>query len=151
MLELETDLLAALIERKRACLGRMRELGERQLALVRAGEMAALLDVLAAKQRLIGELQQIERALDPFRNQDPDARRWRTHEDRRRCAERLAECESLLAEIVRREKQGERELTRRRDDTAQQLQGTHVAAQARGAYVSALPRNSSQLDLLSES
>jgi hypothetical protein len=149
--ESETDLLAALIDQKRDCLGRMRDLGSRQLELVRGGEMTALLDVLAAKQRLIGQLQRIERALDPFRNQDADTRHWRTPDDRQRCAARLAECESLLAEIIRREKQGENELTLRRDAAARQLQGAHIAAQARGAYVATAPRGMSQLDLLSGS
>lgn len=149
--ESETDLLAALIDQKRDCLGRMRDLGTRQLELVRGGEMTALLDVLAAKQRLIGQLQRIERELDPFRNQDADARRWRTPGDRQRCAARLAECESLLAEIIRRERQGENELTLRRDAAARQLHGAHIAAQARGAYVAAPPRSMSQLDIMSES
>jgi hypothetical protein len=148
--ESNTDLLAALIDRKRDCLGRMRDLGARQLELVRGGEITALLDVLAAKQRLIGQLQQIERALDPFRNQDADARPWRTPDARQRCAARLAECESLLAEIIRRERQGENELTLRRDEAARQLQGAHVAAQARGAYVAAMPQGTSHLDLLSD-
>ncbi|MCX7426539.1 MAG: hypothetical protein NTW96_13065 [Planctomycetia bacterium] len=147
----ETNELAALVERKHACLCRLREMGARQLELVRGGEMTALLDVLAAKQRLIGELQQIERALDPFRGEDADARHWPTPDERRRCAERLAECQSLLAEIVRGEKEGESELVRRRDEAAQQLQGAHVASQARGAYHAATPRSFSQLDLMSES
>lgn len=147
----ETNELAALVQRKHGCLCRLRELGARQLELVRGGETTALLDVLAAKQRLIGEWQQIERALDPFRGEDADARHWRTPDERRRCAERLAECRSLLAEIVRQEKQGESELVRRRDAAAQQLQGTHVASQARGAYHATAPRGSSRLDLMSES
>jgi hypothetical protein len=147
----ETDELAALVERKHGCLCRLRELGARQLELVRRDEMTALLDVLAAKQRLIGELQQIERGLDPFRGQRADTRPWRTPEERRRCAERLAECQSLLAEIVRQERQGESELARRRDAAARQLQGAHIASQARGAYHAATPRASSQLDLMSDS
>jgi len=151
MNDMETDQLAALVERKLACLVALREMGGRQLDLVRAGNMAALLDVLAAKQRLIGQLQQIERAFDPFRHQDPESRLWRTPEDRRRCAAGLAECEALLAEIVEREKQGSRELAIRRDETAHQLQGAHLAAEARGAYAAALPRGSSRLDLMSES
>jgi hypothetical protein len=147
----QTEELSALVERKHACLRRLHEMGARQLDLVRGGEMTALLDVLAAKQRLIGELQQIERALDPFRGQPADARPWPTAEERRRCAERLAECQSLLAEIVQQEKQGESELTRRRDAVARQLHHAHVASQVRGAYHAATPRGASQLDLLSES
>lgn len=151
MSELQTNQLAEMVERKHACLQRMREMGARQLDLIRAGEMTALLDVLAAKQRLLTQLQQVERTLDPFRHDDPDARLWRTPDDRQRCAARLAECESMLAEIVQDEKLSARELTQRRDATARQLQGTHVASQARDAYAGATPRGTGQLDLCSDS
>ena len=40
-------------------------------------------------------LQTIERELDPFRNQAPELRRWRTPVERARCAELLDRCEAL--------------------------------------------------------
>jgi len=146
----ETDRLAELIERKCACLIRLRDMGDKQLTLVRRGEIAELLDVLAAKQRFLMELRQIERALDPFREQPPDSRHWRAPEDRQKCAEQLAQCETLLGQIITQEKQSEGELTRRRDDAAARLQGTHVASRARKAYTSRSQPEANQLDLLSE-
>lgn len=150
MTAFETDALAQLICRKLDCLLRLREMGDKQLELVRDDRMADLLDVLSAKQRLLIELQRIERALDPFRSQDPDQRRWRTADARRTCARQLQQCEALLGQIVAREKQSERELVRRRDDVAARLQGAHLASQARGAYVSLSQPPISQLDLSSE-
>ena len=94
--------------------------------------MALLLDVLAVKQRLLGDLEQIERALDPFRNQQPSERPWPTPDDRRRCAAELDECERLLKEIVVQERQSESELSRRRDRTAERLQGTQIKTRGLG-------------------
>ncbi|MBN2477090.1 MAG: hypothetical protein JXB62_20955 [Pirellulales bacterium] len=148
---METDALAELIAKKHACLVQLRDMGRRQLELIDAGDMTALLDVLAVKQRSLWKLQQAERALDPFRDQDPERRHWRTPEDRRRCAEQLRECEALLSEIVSQEKCSEGVLMRRRDEAATRLQGAHLAGQARGAYTAHRLGKASQLDLLSDS
>ncbi|MBN2022573.1 MAG: hypothetical protein JW809_07235 [Pirellulales bacterium] len=150
MSESDTDRLATLIDAKHACLSDLAAMGRRQLELVREGGMTALLEVLAVKQQTIARLHQIERALDPFRNEEPEARAWRCPADRARCAERLSQCESLLAEIVAQEKEGERELVARRDETARQLQGSHDAAQARRGYLDAVPRGASRFDVTSD-
>jgi hypothetical protein len=147
---LETSLLAELIARKRDCLLQLRDLGPRQLALVREGSMTTLLDVLSAKQRLLWELQKLERQIDPFRGQDPADRRWPTPEARQQTAGRLAECEALLAQIVRQDQQSEEELIRRRQQTAIQLRGVHAAHRARGAYLAPACDAAGRLDLLSE-
>jgi hypothetical protein len=150
MTEYDTDVLADLIARKLDCLTRLQDMGRKQLALVRDGDMTQLLDVLGVKQRVLWELQRIERAMDPFRGQDPDQRRWRTTEKRKETAQLLERCETLLDEIVANEKQSEHELLRRRDEAAARLQGTHLASRARGAYVPSSPSVSRQLDLASE-
>ena len=146
----ETDLLARLIRRKLDCLMQLRDLSEKQLELVQSDRITDLLDLLSAKQRHLFELQRIQRTLDPFRGQDPDARQWRTPETRQTCAQQLQQCETLLGQIMTREKHSERELTRRRDEVAARLQGVHLASQARGAYTTQSPPDISQLDLLSE-
>lgn len=138
----DTDLLDELIERKLACLRQLEEVGEAQLHLVRHGGMTELLDVLGVKQRLLRDLQAIERSLGPFRNQDPDERRWPSPAARQRCAQHIDQCEVLLSHIVAREKESERELIRRRDQAAAQLEGTHRAQQARQAYAAQSPGRS---------
>jgi hypothetical protein len=146
----ETNVLAELIGSKHACLVQLHELGRRQLDLIDRGDMTALLDLLVAKQRSILKLQQLETALDPFRRQDPQQRRWPSPEDRSRCAEQLQQCQTLLSEIIDQEKRSERALVRRRDDLATRLQGTHLADQARGAYSAQAHNELSQLDLLTD-
>ena len=147
---LETDQLAELIDRKHTCLTELREIGRRQLQLVRGGEMTALLDVLAAKQRLLERLQSVERELDPFRSQSPQSRKWRTELHRQRCSKQIDVCEALLSEIIQQEKLGESELVRRRDAAATRLDGAHRAGRARGAYMATETQEAGRLDLASE-
>ena len=146
----ETEQLAALIDRRHACLSRLREMGRRQLELIEQDRIAELLDVLGAKQSFLAELQRTERALAPFRSQSPDSRTWGTPERRRHCAETAAGCERLLAEIIEQEKRAESDLIRRRDAAAEQLRGTHVAGQARRAYTARTRPGINRVNLLSE-
>lgn len=150
MTTLDTDLLAELIRGRLACLTKLCDMGRRQLEFVQAGRTTELLDLLAAKQRVFVELQRIERRLAPFRDQDPDQRRWRTTDQRRECARRLDECDALLREIVTQEKQSAQEVTRRRDDLSSQLERMRRAGRARGAYTAQSRPKASRLDLTSE-
>ena len=149
MATIDTDLLAGLIERKLECLVKLHEMGKRQFELAQADRLTELLDVLGAKQRVLTRLQRIEEELGPFRDQDPDRRRWRTSEQRQQCAQRLEQCESLLAEIIAQEKHSERELIQRRDELGSRLQGMHAASQARGAYTVESQPPVSRIDLAS--
>jgi hypothetical protein len=125
-------------------------MGLRQLELVREGKVNLLLDLLSARQRAMLHLQKIERELDPFRTQDPESREWRTAADRERCAGLLAQCESLLAEIIAQEKQSEREMVRRRDEVAGRLQCVHTGREVHGAYFSAPGPEGTRLDVVSD-
>ncbi len=147
---LETDNLARLIDRKLEVLTQLHSLAQRQLQLVRQGETELLIGLLASKHRLLTPLQSIEDEMKPFRGQDPDRRQWRSPQDRQRARGVVEQCESVLREIVKIEVACERELVRRRDLAAGELQGTHTAEQAVQAYVSAGPGPMAQLDLSSD-
>lgn len=150
MTAMETDLLAELVRGKLDCLARLRDMGTKQLELVRADRTAELLDLLAAKHRVLVQLQKIKEGLAPFHGQAPERRTWRTPEERRECARQLDECEALLGEIVTQERESELELTRRRDKLSAQLKGVHLASQARGAYSAQLRSDATRIDLMSE-
>lgn len=150
MLLTDTDRLTDLVARKHDCLRQLHALAVRQSELIEADAMSDLMHVLAAKQRLLGALQGWERELDPFRRQQPDERRWRSEALRMGTGKLLDECEGLLAEILREEKQGEERLRRRRDETAVRLRDVQDASRACGAYTerpAAAPR---RLDLSAE-
>lgn len=150
MPEFETDTLLELVGEKHDCLLHLNTMGQKQAELIQQDDMSGLLDLLAAKQRLLLKLRAIEKRLDPFRSQDPQQRCWRSPENRQLCAEKLQECEAILAEIISREKGSEDELTRRRDATANRLQGAHAAGIARDAYSAEEARRNNQLDISSD-
>jgi flagellar biosynthesis/type III secretory pathway chaperone len=143
---MDTATLAQLVHHKREYLAQLASLVRRQQTLIEAEQMSLLLDVLGAKQRLLRGLEQIERGLDPYRQEQPDQRRWAKPEDRQRCAAELEECRQLLDQIVTLERQCESDLSRRRDQAAERLQGMHLARDARSAYTGEGP-GLSQMDL----
>lgn len=151
MSELATDILTALVRQKLDCLQQLWRLGGQQNELIEGGEMSQLLKVLAAKQRLLNAMQAIEQKLNPFRDEDPQQRIWRSPQDRQRCADMISESEQLLGKIMEHEQQCEGQLRHRRDEAAQRLQGAHVASQARDAYSQHPPNATGNLDLSSES
>jgi hypothetical protein len=146
----ETDMLVQLVRAKHSCLVQLRDIGRQQLDLIDQGNIPGLLALLSAKQRPLMDLQRIERALDPFRVQDPERRPWRTAADRAACAEQLRQCESLLAEIVAQEKQCETIMTQQRDEAAARLHKFRTVSQAHGAYAAASRVQFHQLDVSSE-
>lgn len=150
-MDYETDILAELVSRKRVCLAQLHQLGQRQCELIAAGEVTGLLKVLGGKQRLLSDLQTLERALDPFREQDPEARVWRSPEARQKCAAEVTDCETFLSAILHQERNSETELRRRRDDAQQRLDSAHGASQVRGAYLAQPNTSWHQLDVASES
>ena len=130
----DTQLLTKLIHAKHLVLTQLREIGRRQAELISGGDVAALLKLLAVKQQLIAHLQTVERELTPHYGQDPERRVWSSPQDRADCARMAAECNAILDEIVRLEKQGADDMTVRRNEVAEQLKQVHVASQVRNAY-----------------
>src|SRR5574339_123250 len=129
-----TEILRDRIEQKLALLEQLRDLGRRQLALIEAGDLTQLLKLLSAKQRLLAALQTLERELDPFRSEDPEARVWTSPAHRQKCAQNAAACEELLRSIVEQERQSEAQMIVRLDDSAARLEGAHSVAAAHRAY-----------------
>ena len=146
---METELLASLIDQKYEVLSSLRQLARAQVNVVRDADMTRLMKLLGTKQDLLNQLQIVERQIDPFRNQDPESRRWRSPQHRQQVRDMTTRCESLLNEIMLVEKQCESELIVRRAVVATRLQGIHSVTQATAAYSSTGPAYS-QLDLSSE-
>jgi flagellar biosynthesis/type III secretory pathway chaperone len=146
----DTAKLTQLLADKCKLLMQLRQLGARQFESIDTADLSQLLNLLAAKQRLIGGLQSIEQQLDPYRAQSPDQRAWANQSDRQQCAALAETCERLLAEVVEIEKQSEHHLILRRDEAATRLHAAHFASQARQAYDGPTTAASSHVDLLSE-
>lgn len=129
-----TARLVELISGKRQVLVQLRELGRRQVDLVASGDTTSLLKLLAVKQQLIGGLQNLERELTPYYDENPDERTWSSPGDRAQCAQQASECNELLREVVSMEKSSAERMANRRNEVAEQLQHVHASAQVRSAY-----------------
>jgi hypothetical protein len=145
----DTDILAALIQKKHECLVQLCVMGRRQWEMIQESDMTKLLDVLVIKQRVLLELQRMERLMAHYRDQAPEEREWKSPELRQQCARQLEECKQLFQDVVRQEKQCEQEMIRRRDEAASLLAGFHQARQASDAYAALPPEGASRLDLSS--
>ncbi len=147
---LDTDRLAEVLRRKLECLLQLHELGQQQIALADGGDVNDLLRVLGAKQLLINQLHQLQRELEPYRDQDPERRVWRSDDDRRRCAQCNVQSEALFAEVLEQERRAEQVLQRRRDESLEQLREAYAGEHVRRAYTPDLPYGQSTFDLTSE-
>jgi len=131
----DTDQLAQLLRKRHESLSQLAWLSRRQMELIDSGDLGTLLKILAGKQQLLGDLNAIERGLDPFRNQHPDERHWSDPAAREQSARLAAESDLLLGEIFQLEQRSAGGLQQRRDEAAQRLHGLHAAHEARGAYL----------------
>jgi cell division septum initiation protein DivIVA len=146
-MQTSTEILSQRMQQKLELLGQLRELGLHQVALIDAGDMAQLLRLLAAKQRVLSALTSVERALDPFRGQDPEKRIWSSPDDRQRCAQMAADCERLLAMIVERERHSQMQMSLRRDEVSARLEAARGTVEAQRAYANSPHYPANQLDL----
>ncbi len=146
---MNAGVLENLLVRRRECLQSLAVLGARQLELIEAEEISELLNLLVAKQNVVGQLQEVESQLQPFRGTPLPANTWASPADRARCAALITECDRMYADIMTRERSSEEQLRARRDAVAARLGQTCVAGQARNAYSQddRIPR---QLDLTVE-
>jgi hypothetical protein len=142
-----TEILSDRIDQKLALLEQLRDLGRRQAALIEAGDMTQLLKLLSAKQRLLQALHSLERDLDPFRGEDPQARVWSSPAHRKKCAENASACEELLRLIVEQERNCEEQMRLRRDEAAARLDEAHSVAAAHRAYAAEVTPAAVRLDL----
>ncbi|HZN33028.1 MAG TPA: hypothetical protein VFB80_04385 [Pirellulaceae bacterium] len=129
-----TERLAALIAAKRQVLELLTRLSRRQLELIAGGDTPALLKLLTAKDKVLAQLQLLERQLDPFRSENPDERVWSSPAARTACQQEADRASALLAEAMQLERQAEAAMIGRRDAAAAAVASAQVASDAAAAY-----------------
>ncbi|TWT86529.1 FlgN protein [Pseudobythopirellula maris] len=129
-----TERLAAHVRDKRALLEQLLEVGRRQAELVASGDVATLLKLVGAKQRLIEALRRTEEGLALYRNDDPEQRVWASPEARAQCAAESALATRLLGQVVALEREHEQAMVARRDAVGAQLQQATTGSRATEAY-----------------
>lgn len=124
-----SDILEILKQRRTHC-RELLDLSRRQNRTIEASDYTGLLNILSHKQRILSRL-------DELKSRHPElGKRWETLRDagptnvKRECDAVIAEIETILAELMRTEKDGADELSQRRDTTRRQLesiaQGIHI-------------------------
>jgi hypothetical protein len=131
---MDTNRLIQLIDAKHTVLTQLHDLAQRQFTLAGEGDAAALVSLLAVKQKLLDTLSALEERLDPFREQDPQTRTWNSPAERARCAGVAENCRVLLNEIMSLDQRGMELLKARQQQTLQTIHAAHDAAHARSAY-----------------
>jgi hypothetical protein len=131
---MDTDRLIALIDAKHTVLTQLHDLAQRQFALASERDAAGLVSLLAVKQKLLDTLSALEERLDPFREQDPQARSWKSPAERARCASVAESCRTLLDAIMALDQRGMELLKQRQQATLATIHAAHDAAHARSAY-----------------
>ena len=130
-----TQLLYDLILEQRKILLELKHFAETQLQIVQENELGKLVSLLATKQQAIQRLQDVDRRLNPFRDQDPDSRQWSSTEQRDECRRMAKECPRLLADVMKLEQASEEILTQQREQVTQQVDQSIARSQAAASYL----------------
>ncbi|MHC2067404.1 flagellar protein FlgN [Bremerella sp. T1] len=131
----ETDQLVQLIDQKHEVLTQLLTLSQYQLRLAgHDSHIDDLMRVLAAKQTLIERLTRIDRTMDPFRQQNPESRVWRSASERTQCSQKAKQCEVLLTELKQLEHKSTEVVASHRDEISKLLRETHTSVDSASAY-----------------
>ncbi|MGL6226142.1 MAG: hypothetical protein ACRC10_05900 [Thermoguttaceae bacterium] len=107
---------------------------EKQHGLVQRNDITTLLKILARKQKFLENLDQLERALDPFRDIDPRDRYWQTEQERLDCERAINRSQELLSQILEWDRQSETILEKMKQQTQLDLKRLDCGAKVAGAY-----------------
>ncbi len=144
---MNTDMLRENLIQKRDVLLQLRQLADLQSALVSGGDSRKLLGLLATKEKLLKALKKVEASMDPFRDEDPEERVWRSTADRQAAREIAEECNRLLTEIMEIDRSDEGKLIARRDVNAEARRRVRNTKVAITAYSQPSPHHTGNLDL----
>ncbi|MCL2118401.1 MAG: hypothetical protein FWH27_08255 [Planctomycetaceae bacterium] len=130
----DSEHLFQLVGQKLERLEQLHTCSGNQMQYVIADEMGAILEILAAKQRLLLEIEGIDRQIAQYHVDDPEDRVWPSREMREQCRERISRCDLLVRETLEFDRLVEQCLTEKKDAAKQQLQHFTDTAHVQGAY-----------------
>lgn len=129
-----TDFLLDCMHQRRQILDALKTLAESQAMTAEQAEIDLTLGVLGRKQALFDELADVQQLLQPYMNDDPESRLWRSSEHRQQCRQLAEQGQRLLQETMHIEQLTLQEMTSRRDAVAAQLQDGQDSILAQTAY-----------------
>ncbi len=133
----DTQMLAALMQRKRHCLEQLHALGKQQLACIEQHDIDGLFQLLDTRHKWLQAFERIEECLKPFRNQEPSQRHWPDQQQRAQCRADQDACQQLLSQIAACEERGRALLQSQCDEMALQLRQLNGGRVAAAEYLSA--------------
>ncbi len=129
-----SEFFSDLIRAKEKILERLLPISERQLKLVREGDVSLLLQLLGQKQKMFDEFEKIERRLAPHRDVPPESRRWKSEKERVDTEAAIARCTERLAEILRLDEQSMQEMSEQKTAVEEQVRRLHQGSRLHAAY-----------------
>lgn len=113
-----------------------RELSIQQVEVMQSDDVATLLTVLSRKSEILDTLKTLQKELDPYRNQQPEDRRWDSAEGQAACRTTFEEIDRLLEELSQMDNQALDQMTQQRDAMASQIAQFATAEAVQNAYAS---------------
>jgi hypothetical protein len=124
---------------------RLAALGKTQQCLIAADDPQPLLKILAERQRITGELQEVAGRLRPLRSAWESLGDARSAADRRSAEDLIGQSKALLGRLIDADTEDAQRLRIRKQRTGEALRLVHANRQAVAAYAAA-PLTSTRLD-----
>lgn len=121
-------------EERQSCFAELLRLANEQRMLIDAVDYSQLLTLLGSKQRVLGQLEEMQRQHPRLAHDWKAVRAGLAVEVRESCEHVLAETEATLAQLLNQERRDTDEIAARRDHTRNQLNSVSLGQQANAAY-----------------
>jgi len=130
----DSEHLFQLVGQKLERLEQLHALSGNQSQYVETEDMGAILEILAAKQRLLIAIEGIDQRIADYHVDDPEERVWPTQEMRTQCREKISQCDRLVRETLEFDRIATERLTEKKSDAKQQLRQLSDLTHVQGAY-----------------
>ncbi len=130
----DSEHLYQLVQQKLERLEQLHSCSGNQMRYVETDNMGAVLEILAAKQRLLIEIEGFDRQIAGYHVDDPEERVWPTPDMRERCREMIARCDRLVRETLEFDRAAEQSLIVKKEEARKQLRQFTGTTQVQGAY-----------------
>jgi hypothetical protein len=137
------DTFIGLIQREEHLLERLFYVSQRQLELVRSGNMTDLITHLGQRQQLWNVFESLEEQMQPYKAVPAEMRHWKDEAERQAAEQSLNHCKSLLEDIMANDHTSLDETAAQKAETESQLERIQRAKNVVPAYAkhSKLPSN----------
>ena len=129
-----SESLFQLVRQKLGYLEKLYDCSGSQLQYVEQENMEALLELLAHKQRLLIEIEGIDRQIKTYHVDDPEQRVWPSPQMREACREAIASCDDFARKTLGIDRIAERRLAEKKKAACEQLQQFENKARVQNAY-----------------